>query len=87
MNGFTQAEPDIPCLDRWPSGTLTEQKAEAYRKQQQARNISRLRIDRDPDTGITAVTYMSSCPQDWMRQQLAGKGPAQAGQITMEDIG
>lgn len=88
MTDFTQAIPDIPCLDRWPPGALTEKKAYAYQQQRQAGNINHLRIDQDQDTGITVVEYLSNCPQDWLRQQLSGKQAAQpAGQIMMEDMG
>lgn len=87
MTDFMQAEPIIPCIDRWPAATLTPKKTAAYFQQQRDGNISHLKMTQDPETGIIVVSYMSNCPQDWMRQQLSSESSIQTtAQITMEDM-
>ena len=84
MNGFTPAPPCIPCLDRWPPGTLTKAKKDAYHAQQKAGNIAGLTFTQD--NGITTVTYLSCIPQDWMRRQLADGLHTEPEQITIGDL-
>lgn len=84
MTGFTPAPPCIPCLDRWPPGTLTRVKKNAYQAQQKAGNIAGL--DFDQRNGITTVRYLSCIPQEWMLRQLADGLRTETGQITIGDL-
>ena len=81
MTGFTLAEPDIPCMDRWPAGTFTKNKEAAYRREQDAGNIAGLTIERR--NGIAIARYLSCIPQDWMLRQLADGLRKDAEQITI----
>lgn len=82
---FLPAEPDIPCLDRWPLGTFTKAGEQAYAAQVKAGNISSLLISRQPDSIVTAQ-YLSNCPHQWILGQLRATASAAAVQITIGDL-
>ena len=84
LSGFTHAEPDISCMDRWPAGTFTRDKEAAYRREQDAGNITGLTIERR--NGIAIARYLSCIPQEWMLRQLADGLRKDTEQITIGDL-
>lgn len=63
---------------------LTRRKAQAYRAMVQAGEISGLTILRSVKDSIDIVEYLSSCPHDWMREQIAKQAQTEIEQIMME---
>lgn len=63
---------------------LTRRKAQAYRAMAQAGEISSLTILRSIKDNIDIVQYLSNCPHDWMREQIAKQVQTEIEQIMME---
>lgn len=69
MSGpFLQANPEYPCVDLWPPGTLTAEKKAAYDALAKRGEITGVRVRRQGE--YMAVSYLSTLPPDWTRYAL-----------------
>lgn len=69
--GFTKAEPQIPCFDIWPANTFSRFKKAAYVYEEKQGNIAILKILKHRKSGFITVSYLSNCPHEWILIQLA----------------
>lgn len=81
---LTTVKPEIPCIDYWPRG-IPSTKLAAYRAMIDAGQITRPRCVVQKATGSCAVSYASTIPHDWLRQEMAGIGAA-CEQIRLEGL-
>lgn len=65
-----QVSPEIPCVDYWPRG-IPDTKLPAYRAMIDAGAITKPRCVVQKNTGSCIVSYLSTIPQDWLRQEMA----------------
>lgn len=70
FSDFSPATPEIECVDVWPVGRLTAAKMAAYDRAAREGSIRPLKVYRDPNTGKTAVRYLSAIPHPWMLEEL-----------------
>lgn len=75
---------DIPCLDVWPPGRLTQYARDAYDTLAQAGRIRPVGVKHDR-AGRVIVRYMADIPQEWIRDELA-RARRQGRQLTLTDI-
>ena len=66
---MTVVEPDIRCFDFWPRG-IEKPKLRAYEIMIRAGQITKPRVVINKSTGAVAVSYESTVPHEWIREEM-----------------
>ena len=66
---MTTVEPEIRCSDYWPRG-IPKDKLRAYDAMIRAGQITKPHVVVNQATGSMAVTYSSTIPHEWIRQEM-----------------
>ena len=66
---MTEAQPEIRCYDFWPNG-ITRPKLRAYETMIKAGQITKPKVVINKSTGSMAVSYASTIPQEWIREEM-----------------
>lgn len=67
---MVKALPSIKCVDRWPEGTFTFSRQDAYKIAEYNGEIIIDKIIFASGSGSTVVEYRSNCPEEWIHEQL-----------------
>ncbi len=70
-DGFTVAEPMIPCADYWPFA-IPEEKLAAYRRMREEGQLSDFHCIFNSQRITCLITYNANQPHEWVREKLAG---------------
>lgn len=66
---MTTVPPEIPCTDYWPHG-IPKTKLAAYQAMLTAGQITKPHVIVNKSTGSMIVSYASTVPQEWIRQEM-----------------